>query len=532
MTDEEDLRRRIGQLLVFGFDGLTVPEYVADLIRTHYLGNIILFSRNVSTKEQLSALTDHLQSLAQESGQEMPLTISADQENGIVRRLPEDIPVFPGNMALGATHSPEDVYRSGVLTGRLLANLGINFDLAPVLDVNNNPANPVIGVRSLGDVAETVAELGVRFMQGLQSQGIIACGKHFPGHGDTNVDSHLDLPSIAHDRLRLESVELVPFKAAIQAGIDSIMTAHVVFPAVEPEKIPATLSYRVLTSLLRYELGFAGVLTTDCLEMNAISATVGIGAGAVQALRAGADMVMVSHHLDRQLAAIDAIVSAVRQGDLAEARIEEAYQRVQALKAKRLGATAREEWAPLLQAAKAVQVDLSQHAVTALRLTPAAQPTKDSLEKIAVLVDETTPLMAAAGGGGHHPLIKDALATVFPGLEVQEFLFPSVFDCQSEEQLSALLAQYDAVLAGINGTRNTRYLEFVKELAARPIRQATLLLRSPYDALHVKDAPNLYALYEDTPWMAEAAIRSLFGEGAQGRLPVHISEDFPRGYRV
>ena len=531
MTDEQELRRRIGQLLVFGFDGLTVPDHVVDLIRTHYLGNIILFSRNVSTKEQLIALTSHLQDLARENGQSLPLTISADQENGIVRRLPEEIPVFPGNMALGATHSPQDVHRSGVLTGRLLFKLGINFNLAPVLDVNNNPANPVIGVRSFGDLAETVAEFGVQFIQGLQSQGIIACGKHFPGHGDTNVDSHLDLPTIAHDRPRLESVELVPFKAAIKAGIDSIMTAHVVFPAVEPEQIPATLSYRVLTELLRHELGFAGVLTTDCLEMNAISETVGVGAGAVQALKAGADMVMVSHRLDRQMAAIDAIFKAVRGGALSESRIDEAFQRVQALKAKRLGTSRQEEWDHLMREAKATQVSLSGNAVTALRVTPASRPTKEGLKKVAVLVDETTPLMVAAGRGGHNPLLKNALEAVFPGVPVQEFLFPSIFDGQSEVQLFPMLAQYDAVLAGINGTRNARYLAFVNALAERPIRQATLLLRSPYDAVTVEGVPNLYALYENTPWMAEAAIRALFGEEAKGRLPVHISEDFPRGHQ-
>ncbi len=527
MTMEQDLRRRIGQLLVFGFEGTTVPDHVADLIRTHHLGNIILFTRNVASVAQLTALTGDLQQLAKDSGQPLPLTIATDQENGIVRRMPEEIAGLPGNMALGATREPENARRAGALTARVLSSLGVNFNLAPVLDVNNNPDNPVIGVRSFSDLPGTVAEFGTAIIEGMQDQGVIACGKHFPGHGDTNVDSHLDLPTIPHDRARLDAIELVPFSAAIRAGVDVLMTAHVVFPAVEPDGIPATLSRRVLTDLLRGELGFTGVITTDCLEMNAISETVGTPQGAVHALRAGADLVMVSHRLDRQLATIEAIVAAVTSGQLSQDRINDAFQRVMALKAKRLR-TARDATVPK-QEARELQQELSQAAVTRLTTGPALPA---SAKTVAILLDEMAPLMVAAGRGGNNPLIENALRSVLPRAVTQVFSFPSAFNRYSEAGLLTRLEKADAIIAGVNGMQNARYLDFLAQVEQLSVPQGTLLLRSPYDARRFLQAPNLIAMYENTPWMAEAAVRAICGGSALGRLPVAVSDEFPRGHHV
>ncbi len=527
MTMEQDLRRRIGQLLVFGFEGTTVPDHVAHLIRTHYLGNIILFTRNVASAAQLTALSGELQQLAQDGGQPLPLTIAADQENGIVRRMPEEIAGLPGNMALGATNQPENARRAGALTARVLSSLGVNFNLAPVLDVNNNPDNPVIGVRAFSDLPGTVAEFGTAIIEGMQDEGVIACGKHFPGHGDTNVDSHLDLPTIPHERARLDAIELVPFSAAIHAGVDVLMTAHVVFPAVEPNGIPATLSPRVLTDLLRGELGFTGVITTDCLEMNAISETVGTPQGAVQALRAGADLVMVSHRLDRQLATIEVIVRAVTSGQLSEDRINDAFQRVIALKAKRLR-TVRNSTVPA-QEAMELQRELSQAAVTRLTTGPTLPA---SVKTVAILLDEMAPVMVAAGRGGKNPLIENALRSVLPQAVTQVFSFPSAFDEYTEADLLIRLERADAIIAGVNGMQNVRYLDFLAQVEQLSVPQGTLLLRSPYDARRFLHAPNLIALYENTPWMAEAAVRAICGGSALGRLPVAVSDKFPRGYHA
>lgn len=531
MTEEEALRRRIGQLLIFGFEGHTVPEHIVELIQRHYLGNIILFSRNVGTPEQLAGLNAALQTLAREHGQDVPLTISADQENGVVRRLPVSIPGLPGNMALGAIGDPAQARWSGEVTGELLRSLGINFNLAPVLDVNNNAKNPVIGVRSFGDQAEAVANLGVAFALGLQARGVIACGKHFPGHGDTNVDSHLDLPTIPHTRERLDALELVPFRAAIAAGIDSIMTAHVVFPAVEPDRIPATLSKRVLTGLLRDELHFQGVLTTDCLEMNAISETVGVGRGAVESLKAGADMVMVSHRLDRQMAAVNAIWEAVRSGELSEERVNEAYERVTRLKKERLKDTgAGSDWAALIGRADELSKNLSTAAVT--RVTSTQQTLPQNPQRVLVLVDDSAPMMVAAGRSGPESLLEGAVARVVPGAQIARLNFPAALENQSADQVLEQAAEADVVLAGVNGDRNPAYLELLGRLARQPVPQATILLRSPYDAALVADSPNLVACYENTPWMVEAAVQAAFGGQAGGSLPVDVSPDFPRGHRA
>ncbi len=530
MTDRERLRRQIGQLMVFGFEGLTVPDTMADLIRSHYVGNIIFFSRNVANREQVSDLTDVLQQLAREGGQELPLTISADQENGIVRRLPPDMPGLPGSMALGATGRPDNAFRSGVVTARLLKQVGINFNLAPVLDINNNPTNPVIGVRSYGDQGDWVAAYGINFMSGLQSEGVIALAKHFPGHGDTDVDSHRGLPVIAHGRSRLDLVELVPFVGAIAAGVDAIMTAHVVFPAVDPTRVAATLSRSVLTGLLRDELGFGGVLTTDCLEMDAISETVGVGPGAVAALKAGADMIMVSHRLDRQLQAIQAIEEAVLSGEIPESRIEEANARVGALKAKRLAVVPlTPDWASLQVEAKTLQIELSGQALTPLKWSGGLPQSPLS---IAVLLDETTPVMVAAGRQGPNPWVKDAVSQACPAARVDLLNFPTALKAISSEDLLKKLAEYDLVVIGVNGDQNQPYLAFINTLFGEDIPQVTLLLRSPYDARLVGQAPNLLALYENTPWMVDAAIQSLFQGPALGRLPLEVSISFPRGYRA
>lgn len=524
MASDKELKRKIGQLMVFGFDGTEVPDHVRRLITDEYVGNIILFSRNIESAVQVRRLTQELQTLARTSHQPWPLTISADQENGVVRRLPPEVPGLPGNMALGATGNPEYAYQAGVLTGRLLRHLGINFNLAPVLDVNNNPCNPVIGVRSFGDNPSQVAEFGVQLALGLQSTGVIACGKHFPGHGDTDVDSHRGLPVIAHPRDRLDTVELVPFMRAIEAGIDVIMTAHVLFSSVESQGLPATLSHPVLTDLLRGECGFRGVVTTDCLEMDAISQTIGVERGAIEALNAGADLIMVSHRLDRQMAVLHAVYRAVQSGEISERRLDEAVERVQHLKQSRLSAwdaAPQEDWDDLLTQTKAFQQEVAKKAVTWIRRlsnVPAFP------KRLAVLADETSPTLIAAGPNGPNPLLAQAVKSVLFDSVVQTFEFSSAFSQQSVQALTRELSGFDLIVAGVNGGQNAAYIHLLRTLAANPTPCAVLLLRNPYDATLVRGAPICLALYEETPWMAKAAIRALITGGGQGQVPVCIPD--------
>ena len=264
-----EMRRMLGQKLVFGFHGKTLPEEFKNLLREYKIGNVILFLRNVESAEQLRALCAEIQSLVQEETG-YPAFIIIDQEGGMVTRLPQDAVNVPGAMALAATADPENARLASEITIRQLRGLGANFNMAPVLDVNSNPANPVIGVRSFGDEAERVASLGCAAIAPYAGSGVLCCAKHFPGHGDTAVDSHLGLPRVDKMEEALEQLELIPFRRAIEAGVPAIMMSHVLFPNIEPEQVPCTMSRRMVTGLLKQKLGFRGLILTDCMEKKTV----------------------------------------------------------------------------------------------------------------------------------------------------------------------------------------------------------------------------------------------------------------------
>lgn len=288
-----DVKTAAGQHIMAGLPGTEIDPAFAALVRECKVGNVILFRRNVRNAAQLARLCASLRELiVSETGMEPFIAI--DQEGGVVSRFSPDMATTPGAMALAAAGG-DAPYRAARLTAAQLRAAGVNFDLAPVLDVNSNPLNPVIGVRSFGDLPEEAAERAMGFMRGLLDGGVMACGKHFPGHGDTDTDSHIGLPRVDKSREQLEECELLPFRRAIEAGIPAIMSSHVLFPALEPEKLPATMSRRILTGLLREELGFGGVIISDCMEMDAVAKFYGTVNGAAAALKAGADIVCISH---------------------------------------------------------------------------------------------------------------------------------------------------------------------------------------------------------------------------------------------
>jgi beta-N-acetylhexosaminidase len=304
-----------------GFDGVEAPEWLRRGLAGG-LGGVVLFARNVRDLEQLAALTASLRAERED------VLIAVDEEGGDVTRLEAATgSSFPGNLALGAVDDLGLTRRVAAAIGGELASVGVNLDLAPVADVIVDPANPIVGVRSFGPDPQLVARHVAAFVEGLQSVGVAGCAKHFPGHGETAADSHLELPTADADRETLLERALPPFAAAVQAGARAVMTAHIRFPALDDE--PATLS-STLIALLRSELGFAGLVLTDALEMAAISGTVGLEAGAVRALAAGADALCLG--ADRTPAEVDrvraAILDAVRSGSLAEGRVQEAAARV------------------------------------------------------------------------------------------------------------------------------------------------------------------------------------------------------------
>jgi beta-N-acetylhexosaminidase len=328
----DDLDAAIGQLFCCGWQGATPDEARAAgpqaraLVEELRVGGLILMGRNLGAPGEVAALARDLQSLAH-----VPLWIGVDQEGGAVARFSQPGLAFPGNMALGATRSAPLAQAAAWAIGAQLAAMGINMNFAPTLDVNNNPANPIIGTRSFGEDPALVAELGVAAAEGYRAAGVVPVGKHFPGHGDTDVDSHLALPVQPAGRARLDAVELPPFRAAIAAGLPALMTTHILFPALD-EALPATLSRRVLTGLLRDELGFTGVVITDCLEMEGIAAHWGPEEAAVLALEAGADLLLVCHTWKTQRRMVAAVRDAVRSGRLSEAHIHASVERLLELK--------------------------------------------------------------------------------------------------------------------------------------------------------------------------------------------------------
>ena len=324
---EEQLRIRLGQRLAVGFDGYSIPEEYKNLIREYKIGNVILFRRNVGSYAQLRSLCAELRQLIlEETGYEPFITI--DEECGSVSRLAPIAGQTPCAMAIGSTNEPKNAYYVGKIIGDNLRALGINFDLAPDLDCFTNPDNSVCGNRCFAKEPEKVAAFGVEYVHGLQEANVMACGKHFPGHGDTAVDSHLSLPLVDQPLDVVRNRELVSFRAAIEAGVDGIMSAHVVFPAIEPERVPSTVSRRVMTGLLREEMGFDGIIVSDGMEMNAVMSLFGIEEATRRALAAGVDMALICHSAEQAASASRYLYQAAQEGRLDTKNIEEHFQRI------------------------------------------------------------------------------------------------------------------------------------------------------------------------------------------------------------
>jgi beta-N-acetylhexosaminidase len=316
------LRRQIGQLLIAGFNGHQIPQELRSLAREFSLGGIIFFARNVADPEQVAEVAFEASQLVPD----LPLWVSVDQEGGRVARLKSPFTEWPPMATLGRSGDEKLAERFARALASELKAVGITLDYAPVLDILTNPKNPVIGDRALADRAEDVARLGTTIIRTLQGEGIAACGKHFPGHGDTSTDSHFELPLVEHPPDRLRQVEFLPFKAAIDAGVATLMTAHVFVPSLD-DKRPATLSKRIVTDILRNELKFDGVIFSDDLEMKAVARDYPVPTAAVLAIEAGCDGALIcSGDHQTQAAACEAMVHAIEQDRLRLARVEDALR--------------------------------------------------------------------------------------------------------------------------------------------------------------------------------------------------------------
>ncbi|MBV9615536.1 MAG: beta-N-acetylhexosaminidase [Ktedonobacteraceae bacterium] len=520
-TDGMTLDEQIGQTLMVGFGGTTVPLGIVELIQQYHIGNIILFSRNVHDGDQIRTLTHDLQKAAREAGHTHPLLIAIDQENGIVQRMGEAVTLFPGNMALGAIGSERIAFEVALATGRELKASGINMNLAPVVDVNNNPANPVIGVRSFGEDASLVARLGSAMVRGYQDAGVIACLKHFPGHGDTAVDSHLALPTIPYSLERLDAVELVPFKSGIKAGAESVMIAHIDFPAlVGNDSLPATLSSAVIQGLLREKLGYNGVIVSDCLEMRAVSDTFGTEGSSVMVLQAGSDLVLVSHHYEQQRGSFEAIKAAVQVGTLSPLAVKQAAERILDLKARYLSwddATPDIDYRAHAQ----LQDRVYELSTTLVRNEDALLPLHLEAGENIVIV---SPQRNSISKVEDRYYSDTALLEIVRQYHSNGKLLPVASEDDYQKVLQETRETDIFIVATVNAHLDEGQASIVRFLVSSGRRVIGIAIRNPYDLLAFPQLRTYLVTYEYTRPALLAAMRVLFGEReAQGHLPVTIA---------
>lgn len=532
------LEQKIGQLFVaVGYGSradaphpsntsTTGVDTIAEIVRTHHVGGLIYFvwSDNLQDIEQIATLSNDAQDAALDSGG-IPLVISADEERGVVYRLPAPATPLPGQMALGATGSRAHARKAGDIVGAEMRAAGLHQAFSPVVDVNIEAQNPVIGVRSLGADPSAVALLGAAQIKGIQGANCSAAAKHFPGHGDTATDSHLGLPVIDHTREELETLDLPPFVAAIDEGIDTIMTAHIVVPALDDSGVPATLSRPILTDLLRGELGFEGVIVTDSLAMEGVRTMFGDDRVPVEAILAGADQMLMPPDL---VVAIGGVRDAVASGEITEERLDESVRRILAQKLRR-------------GLFDQVHVDpaTAADAIGTRRSLRSAQKIAD--DAITLITDDAGAIPLAGGtsvlvtGAGTAAKIEVATqALVTRGLQA------TALAGATPEQAAAAAADVDAVLVFTSAsgfTTPASQVAMVKALVATgtPILHASL--RNPYDVVHVGEVAASLAAYGNSDCNLEAVAGVLAGDvSLRGTLPVAIptadgsGEAFPIGH--
>ncbi|CUP81285.1 beta-N-acetylhexosaminidase [Clostridium baratii] len=327
------LDEKIGQLVISGFYGTTLDENILKLIKENKISGVILFNRNVKDSNTLLSLNNSLKE--SNKNNKLPLFISVDEEGGSVTRMPKDIKRLPTNKYIGSLNNKDLSYKVGEILGEQLSYFGFNMNFAPVLDINSNPNNPVIGDRSFGNNKDIVSSLGTSTMKGIQSKNIISVVKHFPGHGDTSVDSHVNLPVVNYDINRLNSFEFVPFKTAIQNGAYAVMVGHILLPKID-NKYPSSMSYEIVTNILRKDLGFNGLIVSDDMTMGAITENYSIEEAAVKSINAGVDLLLVCQKYENTENVLKALKEAVLNGTISKERLDNALYNIISIKKKYL----------------------------------------------------------------------------------------------------------------------------------------------------------------------------------------------------
>jgi beta-N-acetylhexosaminidase len=521
MTVEE----KVGQLLVVGFGGTQVTPHIRKWVRDRHVGGVALFSRNIVNFEQIAKFTRELQ---QQTEGHIPIFIALDQEGGNVVRVKDGAVVLPGNMALGASRSPTLAYVAGQSLAIDLRLLGFNMNLAPVLDVNSNPKNPVIGIRSYGERPDLVAELGAWYVRGQQEMGVVAVAKHFPGHGDTQSDSHFAMPAINADIARLEAIELWPFRRAMEAGLDAVMTAHIALPRIaEDPHRPATLSRRILTGILRRRMGFDGIVVTDGLEMQGIVESYGSGRAAVLAVLAGADMPMILWTAKKKEEVYHSLLKAVRSGEISRKRLDKSVHRILKVKARRgLFLRDTEPLEVVLPGGNMnpvhaqVSSRIAREAVTLVRNHGDVLPLRSVRYR-------TVTVVAPPGGFGR-------IMAREPNVEVVTVPYIPNRSRRREEAARAISSAKGSDLL-IVAVVNRYHVEMARQItSALPhLPVALLSFASPYYLMSLPEADAYVCTYSYLEMAQVAAAHAVLGQVPMtGRLPISIPGFYPYGHRV
>lgn len=493
--------------LMISYRGLTPPDWVLSGIRNGRIAGICLFRYNVESPAGLRETSELLRKAARSGGQPPPL-IGIDQEGGQLQAVTGGTTELPGNMALGATGSEELAERAGRLLGREILALGCNLDFAPVVDLAGHPGSPVVGTRAFGDDPELVARLGAATIRGMQSPGVLATAKHFPGHGDTALDSHHALPTVSSTRRQLERAELVPFRAAIAAGVGAVMSAHVRYPRLDDA--PATLSKPIMSGLLRSELGFEGLAITDAMDMAAV-ADAPAEVRARQALDAGCDLVLLGH-LSEQARLVEEL--AARSSHQSLKRIANA-RAAMSWELPDISLLANREHRQLAQ-------EIAERSITLVPGAPVNPLSLQADETLGLVTVSAGDLTPADSSSGVALSLAPQLARRHPNMKEVTLHYGS-----DSRELAAILEAVEGcaqiVVATVNAVSDDTQVRLLQSLAARGNKIAHLALRTPADALVAPPGTPTLCSYGIRPANIEAAVKVLFGEiPARGTLPVRL----------
>ncbi|MCL2006604.1 MAG: beta-N-acetylhexosaminidase [Treponema sp.] len=513
------LKEKIGQKISIGIAGTSMNDHFKKMVKEYKAGNVILFRHSLIDAKHAKQFCKEIREFVFGETGHYPF-ISVDQEGGTVVRLPQDMINIPGAMALAASGSTENITLSARITAAELRRVGINMNLSPCLDINCNRDNPVIGNRSYAVDTENVSLYSSALIKAYEEEGLMSCGKHFPGHGDTNVDSHLDLPLIDRNMEEMMERELIPFKLAIEAGIPAIMTAHILFPKIEQEKIPATMSRKILQGILREKLGFKGMILSDCMMMNAIKDFYGVAKGCVQAVSAGVDLLFICHESPFMEESFIAINKAYEEGLFDANEFEQSIERIINFKKKyvNFGKDSDVESLEELDKRKKQNDDLTRSSLALLRPGEKLPP----LGGKPLFIGSVAYRSSGAAGKPEVTSFARRLAEKLSGNFIESPVNPT------PEEIKDILSKLPEVSSIILGTANGHInrgqidlgIELLKGADARKIPFICLALRNPWDLYLIPEGSYGMAVWEYTEKAFDAAAAVLRGEFTpQGRLP-------------